>query len=373
MWINNGWVFQENGTFAKRDIATRKDKIADTSDDERVIDAENLYVIPGLTDIHFHGCMGYDFCDGTKEALDTITEYQLSRGITTICPASMTYGEERLTAIFQTVANYDNRKGSEIVGINMEGPFISQEKKGAQNPMFIQSPDVNMFIRLQEAAHGMIKLCDLAPELPGAMDFIQRLAKDVQISLAHTDADYETAMGAFHAGVCHVTHLYNGMNPFHHREPGVVGAASDFTDAYVELIGDGIHVSPASVRSTLKMIGEQRLVLISDSLRSCGMSDGQYELGGQAVFKKGKYTTLADGTLAGSSVDLMDVLKTVVLEMNIPLETAITCAAVNSAKSIGIYDTYGSLEKGKRANILLLDRDLNLKYIIKDGVICHRF
>lgn len=373
MWIKNGWVFQEDGKFIKGNIAVQGNKIAYASDEESVIDAESLYVIPGLTDIHFHGCMGYDFCDGTKEALDAITEYQLSRGVTTICPASMTYGEERITEIFKTVANYDNRKGSEIVGINMEGPFISQEKKGAQNPMFIQSPDVDMFVRFQQAAHGMIKLCDIAPELPGAMDFIHRLAGDVHISLAHTDADYETAMGAFHAGARHVTHLYNGMKPFHHREPGVVGAASDFTDAYVELIGDGIHVSPASVRSTLKMIGEQRLVFISDSLRSCGMSDGQYELGGQAVFKKGKYATLADGTLAGSSVDLMDVLKTVVLEMNIPLETAITCAAVNSTKAIGIYDTFGSLEVGKQANILLLDKDLNLKYIIKDGVICHRF
>ena len=373
MRIKNGWVFQENGTFAIGDIATREKKIAEASHDEQVIDAEHLYVIPGLTDIHLHGCMGYDFCDGTKEALDFITEYQLSRGVTTICPTSMTYKEERLTEIFETIANYHNPKGSEIVGINMEGPFISREKMGAQNPRFIQFPDGDMFVRLQQAAHGMIKFCDIAPELPGAMDFIQRFAQDVHISLAHTNADYETAMNAFHAGACHVTHLYNGMNPFHHRNPGVIGAAADFTDAYVELIGDGIHVSPAALRSTLKMIGEQRLVLISDSLRSCGMEDGQYELGGQTVYKKGKFTTLADGTLAGSSMDLMDIMKTVVLEMNIPLETAITCAAVNSAKAVGIYDTFGSLEKGKYANILLLDSDLNLKYIIKDGVICHRF
>lgn len=373
MWIKNGWVFQENRTFIKGDIATQQDKISDTSDDGRIIDAEHLYVIPGLTDIHFHGCMGYDFCDGTKEALDAITKYQLSRGITTICPASMTYDENHLTEIFKTASSYNNTKGSDIVGIHMEGPFISREKKGAQNPDYIQNPDMEMFAHLQSAAGGMIKLCDIAPELPGAMNFICKLSGDVAISLAHTAADYDTAMRAFSAGASHVTHLYNAMPPFLHRSPGVIGAASDAADAYVELIGDGIHVSPATLRATLKMMGEDRVVLISDSLRSAGMPDGEYELSGQRVYKKGNRTTLADGTLAGSSVDLMEVLRSVVQEMQIPLETAVTCAAVNSAKSIGIYDTYGSLEKGKQANVVLLDKDLNIKYIIKDGVITHLF
>lgn len=373
MWIKNGWVFQENRTFIKGDIATQQDKISDTSDDGRIIDAEHLYVIPGLTDIHFHGCMGYDFCDGTKEALDAITKYQLSRGITTICPASMTYDENHLTEIFKTASGYNNTKGSDIVGIHMEGPFISREKKGAQNPDYIQNPDMEMFARLQSAAGGKIKLCDIAPELPGAVNFICKLSGDVAISLAHTAADYDTAMRAFSAGASHVTHLYNAMPPFLHRSPGVIGAASDAADAYVELIGDGIHVSPATLRATLKMMGEDRVVLISDSLRSAGMPDGEYELSGQRVYKKGNRTTLADGTLAGSSVDLMEVLRSVVQEMQIPLETAVTCAAVNSAKSIGIYDTYGSLEKGKQANVVLLDKDLNIKYIIKDGVITHSF
>ena len=169
MIIKNGKVFTEEGTFVEKELYIDGDKISSTVIGE-VIDATGLYVIPGLTDIHFHGCVGYDFCDGTHEAIEHMAEYQLKNGITTICPASMTFSEAQLAEIFSAAASYKNDKGATLVGINMEGPFISMEKKGAQNGEYIHRPDADMFERLQSAANGLIKLCDIAPEVDGAME-----------------------------------------------------------------------------------------------------------------------------------------------------------------------------------------------------------
>ena len=380
MIIKNGRVFDAESGFVDADILIKEDCIeavgndlGNTCEDLAYIDAEGLYVIPGLTDIHFHGCVGHDFCEGDDDGLALMAEYELQQGITTICPASMTFSEERLAQIFENARKHDNSKGAELVGINMEGPFISYEKKGAQNPEFIQKPDADMFFRLQEAAGGLIKLVDIAPEVDGAMECIDKIAGDVHVSVAHTMSDYETATKAFMYGADHVTHLYNAMPPFHHRKPGVIGAAADCEKVYVELIGDGVHSEPATVRTTLKIYGEDRVVLISDSMEACGMPDGEYELGGQPVIVKGNLATLYDGTIAGSATNLMDCVRVLVKKMDIPLATAIKCAAVNSAKSIGIYDKYGSIEKGKVANIVILDSDLKLKYVIRNGEIAYKF
>lgn len=386
MLIKNGLVYCSDDGFIKGSIVTA-DKLIDElylgealadlqksyKEDGQVIDAEGLYVIPGLTDIHFHGCAGYDFCQGDMEAIEKIAEYQLANGVTTICPASMSFDETKLKKVFSAARAYDNKNGAELVGINMEGPFISLEKKGAQNEDYITCPDVGMFHRLQEAAGGMIKLVDIAPEACGAMEFIGKVANEVHVSIAHTNADYETTMKAFDMGADHVTHLYNAMTPFHSRKPGVIGAASDYENAYIEIIGDGVHCHESVLRATFKMIGNDRLVLISDSMEACGMADGEYELGGQSVIVRENLATLKDGTIAGSVTNLMDCVRVAVNKAGIALEDAIKCAAVNSAKSIGIYDMYGSLNKGKRANIVILDRELSLRYVIKDGELKHCF
>lgn len=369
MIIKNGKLFQEQGAFAEGDLYIENDKIAEQAEGE-VIDATGLYVIPGLTDIHFHACVGYDFCDGTHEAIAKMAEYELSQGITTICPASMTFSEEQLTEIFKAAASYKNENGAELVGINMEGPFISMEKKGAQNGEYIHKPDADMFMRLQEAAGGLIKLCDIAPEVDGAMECIEKISDKVTVSLAHTTSDYDTAMKAFEAGAKHVTHLYNAMPPYSHRAPGVIGAACDCDKVYVELITDNVHSHPAVVRTTFKMFGDDRICMISDTMMACGLEDGQYTLGGQAVTVKGNLATLTElGNIAGSVTNLMDCVRTAVKVMGIPLTSAIKCAAVNPAKAIGIYDKYGSLTAGKQANVVLLDENLEIKHIIKDGKI----
>ena len=367
MIIKNGKVFTEEGTFVEKELYIDGDKISSTVIGE-VIDATGLYVIPGLTDIHFHGCVGYDFCDGTPEALENMAVYELSNGVTTICPASMTFSEEQLTNIFANAANYKSEKGATLVGINMEGPFISMAKKGAQNGKYIHKPDIEMFNRLQAEAGGLFKLVDIAPEEDGAMEFIKAKKDEVVISLAHTNADYDTAKAAIEAGVTHVTHLYNAMNPITHRNPGPIIAASDDDVCEAELICDNVHIHPAVVRNTLKMFGEDRVIFISDTMMAAGLADGMYELGGQPVIVKGNLAALEDGTIAGSNTNLMKCMVTAVKEMDIPLATAVRCAAVNSAKSVGIYDKYGSITPGKVANAVLLRKsDLSVEKVILKG------
>lgn len=374
MIIKNASVFTEEGKFVKQDIYMKGAQFVSTeaeADADEIIDAQDCFAVPGLTDIHFHGCVGYDFCDGTEEAITKIAEYEASVGVTSIVPTTMTLEEEVLKGVCETAAAYrktnKNEKAADLCGINMEGPFVAESKKGAQNSAYIRKPDEGMYDRLNEASGNMIKLVAIAPEVEGAMEFIQRKKGEVVLSTAHTAADYDTAMEAFEKGCTHVTHLYNAMNPYTHRAPGLIGAAAD-AGAEVELICDGVHVHPSVVRNTFKMFGEDNVILISDSMMATGLEDGNYSLGGQAVKVVGNRATLADGTIAGSATNLMDCVRTAVQKMRIPLETAIKCAAVNPAKSVGIYDEYGSITPGKTANIVLLKKgDLALDSVILRG------
>lgn len=370
MKITGAQVFEARGEFVPRDLYTDGYLLSDHECGGEVLDAEGCYAIPGLTDLHFHGCKGYDFSDGDPAGLEEIARYELSRGVTQICPAGMTLLPEQLEKICAVAAAHRRagKVGAALCGINLEGPFLSMAKKGAQNGAWLQEPSVELLRRLENLSDGLVKLVSMAPELPGAMDFIRAVSREVRVSIAHTTADYDTAIEAFAAGAEQVTHLFNAMPPFTHRAPGVVGAAFDTPDCRVELICDGVHVHPSVVRSTFKLFGADRVILISDTMRAAGMPDGDYTLGGQAVTKRGKHATLADGTLAGSVTDLMDCLRTAV-SFGIPLADAVRAAAVNPARAIGIYSRAGSLESGKRANLVLLDRDLRIKHVIFRGEI----
>ena len=368
MKITGAQVFEARGAFVERDLYLDGAILTDHDCGGEVLDAAGCFAIPGLTDVHFHGAKGFDFSDGDADGLAAIAEYELSRGVTQICPAGMTLLPEQLEKICAVAAAHRaaKRGGADLSGINLEGPFLSMGKKGAQNGDWLQAPDVALLRRLEEISGGLVKLVSVAPELPGALEFIQAAADEVTVSVAHTEADYDTAMAAFAAGAGQVTHLYNAMKPFTHRAPGVVGAAFDTPDCRVELICDGVHIHPAVVRATFKLFGADRVILISDTMRAAGMEDGEYTLGGQAVTKRGKHATLADGTLAGSVTDLMGCLKTAV-SFGVPLADAVCAAAVNPARAIGIYSRCGSLDSGKRANVVLLDRDLNIRHVIFRG------
>lgn len=237
MIIKNAQVYTEGFAFEKRDVAVEGELFAETAGGGTV-DASGLLMLPGLIDIHSHGCSGYDFCDGTDEALDAITAYEGKNGVTAISPASMTLAEETLAAIYQNAARYSYRGGAMFLGVNMEGPFFNPAKKGAQNGAFLREPDIGMFRRLWEASGGRIKTACVAPELPGAMEFIDEAKRYCAVAVAHTTSDYDTAMEAFRRGASRAIHLYNAMPPFSHRAPGVVGAVAD-SGAMAELICDG--------------------------------------------------------------------------------------------------------------------------------------
>lgn len=375
MIIKNGLVFTEDGSFKKCDIKLRDGVIAeiadcietDSSDSETVLLDESKYVIPGLIDIHFHGAVGHDFCEGTDESIAAIAEYEVSKGVTSICPATMTLGEDTLSAICKNAAEY-NKKNSDspLCGINLEGPFLSESKKGAQNGAYLHKPDADMVKRLQTDADGLVKLVSIAPELDGAMECIRECGADVKFSIAHTASKYDTAVEAINAGATHVTHLYNAMYGLTHREPGVIGAAFDCPDCEVELICDGVHITPTVIRATFKLFGDDRVILISDSMMACGMPDGKYALGGQPVSVKGNLATLDDGTIAGSVTCLMDCMTTAV-SYGIPLESAVKAATINPARSIGVDDKYGSIASGKVANLVVLNKDLSINQVIYRG------
>ena len=368
MIIKNVKIFGEDRVFTEGEAGVRDGRFVPVNEaDGEVIDGEGCYMIPGLVDIHFHGCVGDDFCDASVDAIKNMAKYEASVGVTSICPATMTLAESELHEIMKTAGSYDGKEGAKLVGINMEGPFISEKKKGAQAAEHIRKCDGQLFRKLQEESGGLIKLVDIAPENEGAMEFIEEMKDDVVISIAHTVADYDTAAKALELGASHVTHLYNAMPPFSHRAPGVIGAARDDEKCHVELICDGVHIHPSVVRATFAMFGRDRVILISDSMRATGLTDGQYTLGGQDVFVKGPLATLADGTIAGSATNLMGCLKVAVQKMGIPLEDAVGCATANPAKEIGIYDRCGSISEGKDADFVLLDADLNVKAVYVNG------
>ena len=294
-------------------------------------------------------------------------------GVTAIAPATMTLPVEELEQILRVAAEYKkgphSKKEADFVGINMEGPFISPAKKGAQDERNIIPCDVKVCERFLKASEGLVKFMGIAPEeSENAVAFIEEVKDKVNVSLAHTNSDYDTAMAAFNAGADHAVHLYNAMPAFTHRAPGVIGAVYDSKHVMAEIICDGVHIHPAAVRATFEMMGEDRMILISDSMRAAGMPDGSYTLGGLDVNVVGNRATLAsDGAIAGSVTNLMDCMKTAVKTMNIPLETAVACATINPAKSLGIDAEYGSIRAGKKAHIVLMDQELNVQQVIKDG------
>lgn len=367
MRITNARVFLD-GAFVEGGIAFSEKIIAADSavTGPGDLDAEGGYVIPGLIDIHTHAAVGADASDGDPEGMLALSRYYAAGGVTAWCPTTMTLQEPELTRAMHTIRDFVRpADGAKVAGVNLEGPFLSYAKRGAQNPDNLHAPDIGLFRRLNDASGGLVRLVTVAPEEPGAIPFIREASRVATVSLGHTTADYDTAMAAYDAGASHATHLFNAMPALHHREPGVIAAASD-AGATVELIADGLHVHPAMVRLTHRLFGE-KLVLISDSLRCTGMPDGDYVLGGQPITMKGGRATLSGtDTLAGSSIHLMDGLRRAV-SFGVPLEAAVTAATLAPARVIGRDGEIGSIAPGKRADLVVLDSQLNVKAVYIDG------
>ncbi|WP_417182577.1 N-acetylglucosamine-6-phosphate deacetylase [Blautia sp.] len=366
MIIKGGKVFQEDGSFLEQALYINDHRLVDKAeyqDDEKVIDAEGLLVLPGLVDIHSHGAAGEDFSDGNPEGLKKILQYEKRCGITSHCPTSMTFPKERLRQIFASIKGAQTEEGAKVVGINMEGPFLDPVKKGAHVEEWIAAPDAAFVRELNQDVDGLVRLVTLAPNMEGAEEFIKEMHEEVCISLGHTAADYDCASRAMKLGAHHVTHLYNAMQPFGHRAPGLIGAAMDDPECMVELICDGYHIHPSAIRAAFRLFGPERVILISDSMRATGMENGTYELGGQEVTVKDRKAVLKDGTLAGSATNLYGCMCKAI-EFGIPLEQAIMAATANPARSIGIFDRVGSIRIGKQADLLLVSENLELKRVI---------
>ena len=334
------------------------------------IDLQGATVIPGLIEVHSHGAAGYDFSDGDYEGLKAMAAYYAGAGVTSFAPASMTLPYDVLRVAFagaKRLVEEDLPGLSVLRGIQMEGPYFSYKKRGAQNPDYLKDPDFEGFQKLFEDCGGLIRIVDVAPELPGAVEFVEKASKLCTVSIAHTDSDYEHAKAAFDAGATHLTHLYNAMPPIHHRTPGVIPAAVENPKVQAELICDGHHIHPASVRLAFAMF-KDRMILVSDSGRCAGKEEGySFDLGGQMAEIRGGVAKLqGTDTIACSAANLWQCLQNV-LSWGIREEEALRAATWNPARAIGAQKEVGSIAAGKRADFVICSPDYTEKRVFLAG------
>lgn len=369
MRYENGWIFAD-GRFARGGFSVENGRFAHVLEDVPgpAEDLDGALVIPGLVDIHVHGCAGADFSDGDYAGLVRMARYLARRGVTSFAPASMTLPYDALDKAFHAAARLRREglaDGARLMGIQMEGPFLSREKRGSQNPAYLRLPDWDRFLRLYDAAEGLLRIVDVAPELPGAVEFTRRASEKCRVSVAHTAAGYDQAAAVFDAGATHLTHLFNAMSGIHHRHPGPIGAASERENVTAELICDGIHVHPSAVRMAFRLF-PRRICLISDALRCCGMADGSYSLGGQEILLSGGVARLTGGAIAGSAADLYQCMRRAV-SFGIPREQAVWAATALPARVIGRESETGAIADGRAADFVICGGELEPEAVYLGG------
>lgn len=369
MRYENGWIFAD-GRFVRGGFSVENGRFAHVLEDVPgpAEDLDGALVIPGLVDIHVHGCAGADFSDGDYAGLVRMARYLARRGVTSFAPASMTLPYDALDKAFHAAARLRREglaDGARLMGIQMEGPFLSREKRGSQNPAYLRLPDWDRFLQLYDAAEGLLRIVDVAPELPGAVEFTRRASEKCRVSVAHTAAGYDQAAAVFDAGATHLTHLFNAMSGIHHRHPGPIGAASERENVTAELICDGIHVHPSAVRMAFRLF-PGRICLISDALRCCGMADGSYSLGGQEILLSGGVARLTGGAIAGSAADLYQCMRRAV-SFGIPREQAVWAATALPARVIGRESETGAIADGRAADFVICGGELEPEAVYLGG------
>lgn len=368
-------ILEQNGLLIEngkiKDIK-KLDKFKKT-DFDKEIDASGNFLSSGFIDIHNHGNNGHDVMEGTFEALESMADFHIKNGVTGFVAATMTQSKEKTLKAITNVANYieeqkDGSKRSQLLGLYLEGPYFSQEKKGSQPLEFIKNPDLEELKEFINNSRDNVKIVAIAPELPGASSAIQYLkSKDITVAAGHTNATYDQAKTGIDNGITQATHLYNGMRSFSHRDPGIIGAALTDERVYCEMICDGIHLHPAAIELAVDIKESNKIILISDAMMATGLEDGEYDLGGQKVFAKNGEARLVDGTLAGSTLTLNKAVYNIIHMANVSLKDAVRMASLNPSKTIGLEKTKGSIEIGKDADLIIFDKDINISTVIIDG------
>lgn len=333
------------------------------------IDAEGLYLSPGFIDVHIHGAAGYDTMDGTSEAINEIAKAIAKHGTTSFTPTTMTVASEDIVQSMKVIkeAKLNGTDGANVLGAHLEGPFISPKAIGAQNPKYVLAPSIENFNKIVGDYEDAVVSITLAPEVDGAKELIKYLSdKSIKVSIGHTKATYEEAMDGINCGCSHATHLFNAMTGFSHREPGVVGAVFD-SPITTETISDGIHISYPSLRTAYKVKGTDKVLLITDAMMACSMPDGMYSLGGQDVIVKSGAARLKDGTLAGSILTLDTAVKNVYNNSEYDLFEVVKMATYNAAKHCNVEHKKGLIKEGFDADLLLFDKDIDIKHVIING------
>lgn len=334
-----------------------------------VLDVSGRIVCPGFADLLVHGGAGHGFADDDAGSIEIISEYFQKHGSTTILASLFAKPEKLLLADLRRVANYiENHPGSNIRGIHMEGPYLNTKFKGAMNASYLWKPDVESWNKIWEASRGHIKIMTIAPEIPGAVDVMRAAAQlGVVLSIGHSTATYDEVLIAIDNGAAHVTHIFNAMQQFHHRTPGVILASLLHNELKIELIADTLHVHPAVIQLLLKLKGSSGIVLVSDSIRAGGMHEGEYEFADQKIYMKGKKAFLADGTLAGSTLTLNLAVKNMIDAAGAKITEAIRMASLNPVKVLNLENKKGILAVGKDADIVILNSNYEVETTILGG------
>ena len=359
--IENGSILIENGKI--------KEINPIICSDENILDANGLYVSPGFIDVHIHGAGGFDTMDGTVEAINAIAKTIVKHGTTSFTPTTMTVSIEAINKSMKVIKQLkkEGTEGANVLGAHLEGPFVSPQAIGAQNPNYLLPPSISNYNKMVKDCEDAVVSITLAPEIDGAKELIDYLSKKgIVCSIGHTKATYEEAMEAIECGACHSTHLYNAMTPLNHRAPGVVGAIFD-SDITTETISDGIHISYPSLRIAYKQKTTDKVLLVSDAMMACCMPDGDYSLGGQDVIVHNGAASLKNGSLAGSILTLDKAVKNVYKNSTLPLHEIVKMASYNAAKHCKVQDHKGQIKEGYDADLILFDDDINIQKVFVAG------